>query len=171
MIPTTMQNDFRAYVLQPDEGQNLASLRVRLLATQALTHGVCCALEIVNPGPGGPPLHTHHAHDEFYFVLKGRYRFRIGEREHEGGPGTFAYVARNEIHAFASVGPEEGRLFSASLPGGLEHFLERLADLQERGVELEEIEALHAEYDTEVNGPPLVITDRNVVRGRSSVPR
>ena len=157
MATTTLGTDNLGYVMQPEQGERLENLRVRLLATGALTGGAMSALECVNPGPGGPPLHTHHAHDELYFVLQGRYRFRIGDAEQEGRPGTFVYVPRGIIHAFASVGPEEGRLFSASFPAGLEHFLEGMAELQARGAAEEEYVALHSAYQSEINGPPLIV--------------
>lgn len=156
MAPSMTQHHAHAYVMQPDGGQRIAALRIRLLATGALTGGALCALECVNPGPGGPPLHTHHAHDEWYFVLQGRYRFRIGACDQEGGPGTFAYVPHGVVHAFARVGSEEGRLLSASLPGGLEHFLERMAALQARSATQEEVVALHRDYQSEINGPALL---------------
>src|SRR5579875_3431004 len=92
----------QAYVLQPNEGQMIDELRLRVLATEALTGGALMALVCTNPGPGGPALHTHHAHDELYLVLKGRYRFKLGDREHEGGPGTFVYAPRGTTHTFAS---------------------------------------------------------------------
>jgi mannose-6-phosphate isomerase-like protein (cupin superfamily) len=150
------QQIISGYVMQPDQGQVIEELRVRLMATGALTGGAMSALECVNPGPGGPPLHIHHAHDEWYFVLQGRYRFRTGEVERDGGPGSFAYIPRGIIHSFASVGPEEGRVLVVDLPGGLEHFLEDLADLQARGAGEEEIIAIHEKYQSEICGPPLV---------------
>lgn len=113
------------------------------------------AAECTNPGPGGPVLHTHHAHDELYLVLQGRYRFRIGDEEHEGGPGLFVYAPRGTTHTFASVGPEEGRIFAMSLPG-LEHFLERMSNLPVRGNTREGLADLFHDFDSEINGPPLV---------------
>jgi hypothetical protein len=70
-------------------------------------------------------------------------------------PRTFAYVPRGVTHTFASVGPEEGRIFAASLPG-LEHFLERMSDLQARGAGHEELVALFHDFQSEINGPALV---------------
>src|SRR5947209_6783716 len=91
-------------VLQPDEGRFLEALRVRVLATGATTRGMTCVMTCVNPGPGGPPLHIHHSHDEWYFVMAGRYRFQIEGRTHDGGAGTFGYVPRGVVHSFASIG-------------------------------------------------------------------
>jgi mannose-6-phosphate isomerase-like protein (cupin superfamily) len=155
MTFTAMDHDLKGYALPAEQGRSIEALHVRLLATGESTRDAMCVIEIVNPGPGGPPLHTHFAHDEWYFVLQGRYRFRIGDRTEEGGPGTFAYVPRGIVHSFASVGTEEGRLLSTSVPGGLEHFLQKMAVLQERGANEVEIVELHAEYQSQINGHPL----------------
>ena len=155
MATQTVREGVQAYGLQPGEGQLIENLRLRIVATGALTGGTLLAAECTNPGPGGPPLHSHHAHDELYVVLQGRYRFKIGKDEHEGGPGTFAYVPRGVTHTFASVGPAEGRIFTVSLPG-LEHFLERMSDLQARGAAHEEFVALFHDFQSEIDGPSLV---------------
>jgi quercetin dioxygenase-like cupin family protein len=88
-------------------------------------------------------------------VLQGRYRFKVRDREYEGGPGTFVCAPRGTSHTFASVGSEEGRLFSLTLPGA-EQYLQGMAELQERGVDQQEmVEHFHA-FQTEIDGPPLV---------------
>ncbi len=154
-MTTETREGVQAYVLQPDEGQSIENLHLRIVATNASTGGTLMAAECTNPGPGGPVLHTHHAHDELYLVLQGRYRFRIGDEEHEGGPGLFVYAPRGTTHTFASVGLEEGRIFAMSLPG-LEHFLERMSNLPVRGNTREGLADLFHDFDSEINGPPLV---------------
>src|SRR5437660_1087528 len=131
MATEIVRDDTRAYVTMPEEGQILENLHLRMLATGVQAGGTLCAVECVNPGPGGPPQHTHHASDELYLVLQGRYRFRIGADEWEGGPGTFTYVSRGVSHTFASVGSEEGRLFSVTIPD-MGEFLKRMEGLTAR---------------------------------------
>ena len=154
-MTTKTREGVQAYVLQPGEGRIIENLRLRIMATGALTGNTLFAAECTNPGPGGPVLHTHHAHDEFYLVLQGRYRFKVGEEEHEGGPGLFVYAPRGTTHTFASVGPDEGRIFAGSLPG-LEDFLERMSNLPLRGNTHEGLTELFHDFDSEINGPPLV---------------
>jgi mannose-6-phosphate isomerase-like protein (cupin superfamily) len=155
MAAVTPRETARAYVLQPHEGQMIDALHLRFLATEALTGGTLLAGVCTNPGPGGPALHTHHRHDELYLVLQGRYRFKIGEDEHEGGPGMFVYAPRGTTHTFASVGQDEGRLLFITLPG-LERFLERMAALPIRGTAREGLAELFHDFDSEINGPPLI---------------
>lgn len=151
-IPNTQART--AYALQPGEGRLLDTLRVRILATEALA-GALMAGEVVNPGPGGAALHTHHGHDELYLVLEGRYRFKLEDAEHEGGPGMFVYAPRGTCHTFASVGPEKGRLFFITLPS-LEGFLERLNALPEGDNTRAEAAAIFRAFDSEINGPSLI---------------
>jgi mannose-6-phosphate isomerase-like protein (cupin superfamily) len=145
----------QAYVLQSGEGERIENLHLRFMATNEQTGGALMAGECFNPGPGGPPLHVHYSHDELYLVLQGRYRFQIGQDVHEGGAGMFAYVPRGTSHTFASVGPEEGRIFAMSLPG-LDEFIRRMSTLQTGGVDQSEMVDLFHDFDSEITGPPLV---------------
>jgi mannose-6-phosphate isomerase-like protein (cupin superfamily) len=143
-------------ILQPQDGHFIDELNVRVLASESTTGGAMMACTCINPGPGGPALHTHHAHDEYYLVLRGHYRFQIGDRQIDGGPGTFVSAPRDTIHTFASIGPEEGEVFTIALPGGLERFLERMAKLPVRGSVRDGLPELFSDFASEINGPPLV---------------
>lgn len=155
MTTESIPGTSRGYVLQPDQGRTIESLGVRMVADNVLTGNTLFGGVCTNPGPGGPPLHLHQDHDEFYYVLRGRYRFKIGEEEQEGGPGTFAFVPRGSAHTFASVGPEEGQILAFSLPG-LEQFLEGMAALSARGVDQREMDQHYRDFGSEIVGPPLV---------------
>lgn len=146
----------RALVLQADEGRVIEDLHVRLLAGEADTAGTLMAATCTNPGPGGPVLHTHHSQDEYYLVLRGRYRFRIDGTDYEGGPGMFVAAPRGTSHTFASVGSEEGEVFMVCVPGGFERSLERMAKLPLDGDTRAGLVALFEEFDTQLDGPPLV---------------
>lgn len=154
-MPTKTVDTAGPYVLQPEEGERINNLRLRMLATGALTGDTLMAVECVNPGPGGPLEHIHASHDEFYYVLQGRYRFKIGEDEHDGGPGTFAYVPRNTSHTFASLGPEEGKLLTFSLPG-LDGFLRCMSERIAAGAGDQEMTGFFREFDSEVTGSHLI---------------
>jgi mannose-6-phosphate isomerase-like protein (cupin superfamily) len=157
MATQTLPEQSQAYILGPEDGEVIENLGLRILAGDAHTGGALLAGEVTNPGPGGPPLHTHATTDELYLVLQGRYRFKlpVQEQEQEGGPGTFVYAPRGTSHTFASVGPEEGRLFCITLPGA-EQFLRGISELQTQGVDQREMVAHFHTFDTGIDGPPLV---------------
>jgi|SRR5579872_611499 len=143
------------YVLPAHEGRYIETLNLRILADGQHTGDQMLAAVMTNPVPGGPPLHTHHSHDELYYVLEGHYRFRVGEEELEGGPGTFVYVPRGTPQTLANVGPSAGRVFQITLPG-FDGFVERMAELPLEGSKRVGVEDLFRDYDTDQNGPPLL---------------
>jgi mannose-6-phosphate isomerase-like protein (cupin superfamily) len=145
----------QGYVLGPDEGERIQNLGLRLLTTSASTSNTFMAAECTNPGPGGPPLHTHRSVDEFYYVLAGRYRFAIGDETRDGGPGTAVYVPRGTSHTFASVGPDEGKILAFTLPA-TERFLREMSKLQDGGVDQRNMTEFFRAFDSEITGPPLM---------------
>lgn len=155
MTTETLPATTGPYVLGPHDGRSIENLHLRILATGASTGSLFAAI-CTNPGPGGPPLHTHRQQDEYYLVLKGRYLFQIGEARYEVGPGSFLAIPRGTVHTFASAGPDEGQLLALNVPSGLEHFIERMSALEAAGTPQGAMLDLFAEYDSEINGPPLV---------------
>lgn len=141
--------------VEPGEGQLLQALGLCLVLDDAATGGAFTAGIVTNPGPGGPPLHTHHAMDEFMIVLRGRYRFQLGDTISSGGPGTTALFPRGISHSFASEGPEEGSLFFVTLPTS-EAFLRGLAELDASGGSLFDAAEHFTRFDSHIDGPPLV---------------
>jgi mannose-6-phosphate isomerase-like protein (cupin superfamily) len=142
------------YALSTDGGERIENLGLRLLATADQTAGALMAAECTNVGPGGPPLHSHEAIDEFYYVLRGRYGFQIGRDRHEGGPGTFVFIPRGASHTFASVSEEEGKILAFTLPA-FDGFIRGISELQTRGFDqVDMIEHFHA-FQSEIDGPPL----------------
>src|SRR5262249_44558635 len=85
------------------------------------------------PGFPGPPLHTHAAFDEVFVLLGGRLSFRVEAETFEAGPGDVVFCPGAVPHTFANASREPARFLVACTPGGFEHFLADLADLQERG--------------------------------------
>ncbi|HVU65805.1 MAG TPA: cupin domain-containing protein [Ktedonobacteraceae bacterium] len=56
--------------------------------------------------PGGYTSLDQHAHDHGVYMLHGRARLRLGDEEHELGPGDVVYIAGHEIHQFFTLGDE-----------------------------------------------------------------
>ena len=47
-----------------------------------------------------PPAHTHSREDEFYYILKGRMKFTVGEQIINAKAGDCVYLPMNISHAF-----------------------------------------------------------------------
>ena len=67
--------------------------------------------------PGeGPPLHVHRDQDETIYVLKGRYRVRLGERDVDAPAGAFVFIPRGTPHTWQNVGAEVARFVATLAP-------------------------------------------------------
>ena len=80
-LPT---NQTDGYVLHPDEGEAhdfLAGGRFVIKATADQTVGKFAAVEFWGPKGFGSPIHVHSDDDEFFVVLEGEVRFRLGDEE------------------------------------------------------------------------------------------
>lgn len=56
--------------------------------------------------PGGHTSLDQHAHDHGVYMLHGHARLRLGDEEHELGPGDVVYISGNEVHQFFTLGDE-----------------------------------------------------------------
>lgn len=76
------------------------------------------AMEHHHTAKGGPPLHRHHVEDEWWYVLEGEYRVKIGDTLHTLQAGDSILGPRGIPHAFAFVGPASGRVLITYAPAG-----------------------------------------------------
>ncbi|MFM9996393.1 MAG: quercetin 2,3-dioxygenase [Phycisphaerales bacterium] len=95
-----------------------------LLATGADTGGQFALIEVVAPpGPeSGPPLHVHTREDEAFYVIEGRLRVQVADKELELGPGGYAFGPRGVPHRFWNPGPGRVKFLVLVTPAGLEKF-------------------------------------------------
>jgi len=56
--------------------------------------------------PGGVSALDNHAHDHGVFILRGRARVLLGNREVEVGHGDVVYIPPHETHQFRVIGDE-----------------------------------------------------------------
>ncbi len=71
----------------------------------------------------GPPLHVHRREDEGLYVIEGEIRFRQGDDEFIGGPGSWVWGPRGLPHTF-KVESEAARALILVTPGGFERMFE-----------------------------------------------
>jgi len=120
-LPT---NKTDGYVLHPDEGEAhawfLGSACV-IKATSDQTGGKFAAVEFRGPRGFGSPIHVHGDDDEFFVVLEGDVRFRLGDEEVDVGPRSFVYGPRRVAHGF-TMNSDTGRVLLFFGPAGVEEF-------------------------------------------------
>jgi mannose-6-phosphate isomerase-like protein (cupin superfamily) len=102
--------------------------RIVFLRTAADTDGAAVEMEAIWPaGPRRTTPHVHPEAEERWEVLAGRARFRIGDSETEGGPGTVAVAAEGTPHEAWNPGSTQTRVRIELWPAlRWEEFVERL---------------------------------------------
>ena len=120
------------------------------------TNGMYSLVEVVIlPGEGSPP-HTHLNEDEGFYVLEGKFKVWLANREPvELDPGDHAFGPRNIEHYFRNVGETTGRLLLIFTPGGYERYFIELAQARaDGGADLsEKVKAIDKKYGTIINRP------------------
>jgi mannose-6-phosphate isomerase-like protein (cupin superfamily) len=154
-------SDPRAIVVGPGEGRAIPGPEgLTLKASGDETGGSIGFLEARTPPGFGPPRHIHHTCDELFYVLGGEFLFLVGEELVRAAPGTFVFIPRGTVHAPKSMGPEDGKVLVAFVPGGQERAFEEFAQLPcEHGgapdLDGPQARAIVQKYDSEFVGPPL----------------
>ena len=87
------------------------------------TNGALGLVEGSFPQGFGPPLHVHARDDEAFYVLEGEIRFRQGDDDFVGGPGTWVWSPHGVPHAF-KIESERARALVMVTPGGFEEMFE-----------------------------------------------
>ncbi len=131
-----------------DTVESLERPSMTLVATARSTGGV---LEMVadtrDAGDGAPP-HIHYAHDEAFYVLRGRFTFVRGNDELETNEGETVFVPRGTRHGYRSHA-DGGSVLFVVLPAGLSAFLHEQGRLVKAGVPVRDaMERLSSRYDT-----------------------
>ncbi|MDX6533604.1 MAG: hypothetical protein QOF68_1348 [Gaiellales bacterium] len=119
------------------------------------TNGALTAFENVIAPNDGPPLHTHAAEDESWYVIEGDLRFRLGKEIAEAPAGTFVFVPRGTPHAFENIGSGPARILVMFNPSGMERFFDRFATLPAGPPDPQAFRDLGREAGMDVVGPPM----------------
>jgi quercetin dioxygenase-like cupin family protein len=145
-------------ILGPGEGRTIAGPvggPLTFKVTGAESDGSLTAFENEVPPGQGPPLHTHDAEDEAWYVLEGSLRFRIGDEESNAPAGSFVFVPRGTPHAFRNDAEERARILVLFTPSGMESFFERFATVPPSELGPETFVREGEPVGMKVVGPPL----------------
>ncbi len=121
-----------------------------LVATGDQTGGALGLYRQTIAPKSGPPTHIHQAEDEFFYVVSGEFKVKLGDRIMSAPAHSVMFVPRGTAHSFQNVGPEPGVLLVGVTPGGFEKMFE-----ERQGVDAETNRALMKKHKMEVVGPPL----------------
>jgi mannose-6-phosphate isomerase-like protein (cupin superfamily) len=82
------------------------------------TAGGLFLIEHTHLQKAGPPLHLHHAQEEYFYVIEGRALFQVGEQKVELKPGDSVLGPRGVPHTFVPVGETPAHMLIAFTPAG-----------------------------------------------------
>jgi len=121
------------------------------------TDGGMAVFEQIGESPsGGPPLHIHPAQDEFFHVLQGEYRFRVGEEEFPASTGDTVFLPRGVPHAFIQLSEAARMLVTYQPAGDMEGFFQATAQWTAPPSK-EEVARVFRAHGMEVVGPQLTV--------------
>jgi len=121
------------------------------------TDGDVYVFESTRVKEGGPSFHLHYEQDEFWYILKGQFLFKIGEETFTAKAGDTVFGPRQVPHAFAKVGEGEARLLMFFQPAGkMEKMFKDISEGATKNVKTdEEKNKFFHEYGLKRVGPPL----------------
>ncbi|KRV49557.1 hypothetical protein AQ490_19725 [Wenjunlia vitaminophila] len=94
-----------------------------IVLSSAVTGGAAALVEAhVNAAMAGPPLHTHSASEETYFVIDGTLIMHIDGEVTELGAGGLAHITRGTEHTWATPPGSGAHFLTLHLPGGYEEY-------------------------------------------------
>jgi len=106
---------------------------------------------------GGPALHFHYNQDEWFYVMKGEFIFRVGEETFNLKPGDSAFAPRKIAHAFAKTSEGEAQMMVLFQPAGMmEDFFLEMSKTGKGILKDEQVmRKLWQTHGMEIVGPPL----------------
>ena len=121
------------------------------------TDGDVFVFESTRVKEGGPSFHLHYEQDEFWYILKGQFLFKIGEETFKAKAGDTVFGPRQVPHAFAKVGEGEAKLLMFFQPAGkMEKMFKDISEGANKNVKTdEEKDKFFQEYGLKRVGPPL----------------
>ena len=115
-------------VVRSGEGEKLmvTGAEVRLLCEAGKTGGAWSVSECDVPENSGPPPHQH-PWDEAYYVMDGKVRFKVGEKDVVAEKGDFVYVPGGTVHGFQGADKQTARVLFFDAPAHAGNFFREVA--------------------------------------------
>lgn len=105
---------------------------------------------------GGPSFHLHYDQDEFWYIVKGEFLFKVGEESFTAKAGDTVFGPRNVPHAFAKVGEGEAKLLMFYQPAGkMEDMFKKISEGVTKNMTEEEQNKFRHEHGIKKVGPAL----------------
>lgn len=142
-------------IVTPDQATSICAFGIpmTIMLRAEETGGAFASLVAEFAPDQGPPPHFHHDHEEYFFVLEGKFEITVGGQTATAGPGAMVFVPRGTVHSFKYVGSTRGKMLEWGLPGGQERYFEAIHQLAaDGGLNPESVVTTSREFATEFVG-------------------
>lgn len=120
------------------------------------SHGDIYVFETTRVKEGGPSFHLHYEQDEFWYIIKGDFLFKVGDEMFTAKAGDTVYGPRNVPHAFSKVGRGEARILMFFQPAGkMEEMFKKISEGVTKNMAGEEMDKFRHEHGIKKVGPAL----------------
>lgn len=124
---------------------------MRCMVSAKDTNGDVCIFH--NTIGSGPYLHYHYSQDEWFYVLKGQFQFKVGNDLFMAKEGDSVFGPRGVPHCFANIGGE-GQLLAVYQPAGsIEAFFKEGSTM--KNPTPQQLKEMSRRHGIEIIGPPL----------------
>ena len=159
MLMTAVKTDNATPVAVVPPREFLSTL-VWIKADGPSTAGTQSLIEILAPPGWATPWHTHHTHDEYFYILEGEVTAQVGDTRVVLRPGDYAFGPRGVPHGYRVTGSGPARLLMMT---GDRDFAEFVKEMSKPAADnklpepsepdLEQVVKLAARYGMEILGP------------------
>ena len=105
---------------------------------------------------GGTSFHLHFDQDEFWYIIKGEFLFKVGEETFTAKAGDTVFGPRKIPHAFSKIGNGEARILMFFQPAGkMEVMFKKISEGATKNMSEEEQDKFREEHGIKRIGPPL----------------
>jgi quercetin dioxygenase-like cupin family protein len=133
-------------------GLGVSAIQIKLLTKDSTS---ALIIENTFSGKGGPARHLHLLQDEWFYIVRGEFRFEIGQEKFGLHPGDSVLGPRNLPHVWACASEVGGSILISFLPAGkMEAFFRKVT---KSNAMPSQDPGLWRAHDMELLGPPLAV--------------
>lgn len=98
----------------------------------------------------GPPPHKHKVFEHAWYILEGELNVTLDESTHTLTAGSFIYIPKRTVHAFANTSQKPARVLVVDIPGGFEQYYDDLEQAFGNGqpIDHQKMRDIQLRYDT-----------------------
>ena len=157
MTAIKTENATAVAVVPPRE---FLSTLVWIKADGPSTAGTQSLIEILAPAGWATPWHTHHTHDEYFYILEGEVTAQVGDTRVVLRPGDYAFGPRGVPHGYRVTGSGPARLLMMTGDRDFAEFVREISAPAARNElpppsepDVERVVSTAARYGIEIFGP------------------